>query len=75
MAMSVLGQQQKSGNVALMSALPPKVDIAECDPNVRFVPETGTALAWEPARQSGESFCRSRNQISGIDSSARRAPK
>ena len=40
-----------------MSALPPKADIAKRDRRVPFVPEA--------------SFCRSRNQISRIDSSAR----
>src|SRR6516164_8893736 len=28
--MSALGQKQTSGNVGMMSALPPKADIAEC---------------------------------------------
>ena len=36
--MSALGQKQTFGNVRLMSALPPKADIAERDWHVRFVP-------------------------------------
>jgi hypothetical protein len=36
--MSALGQKQTSGNVGMMSALPPKADIAERDYHVRFVP-------------------------------------
>jgi hypothetical protein len=37
--MSALGQKQTLRNVSPMSALPPKADIAECDQDVRFVPE------------------------------------
>jgi hypothetical protein len=35
--MSALGQK-RTGLVRLMSALPPKADIAECEYDVRFVP-------------------------------------
>jgi hypothetical protein len=38
--MSALGQKQTSAWRSLMSALPPKADIAECDRHVRFVPLT-----------------------------------
>ena len=37
--MSALGQKQTSTHVPVMSALPPKADIAECDYHVRFVPK------------------------------------
>jgi hypothetical protein len=37
--MSALGQKQTSAWRSLMSALPPKADIAECDRDVRFVPK------------------------------------
>jgi hypothetical protein len=38
--MSAMGQKQTSGNVWMMSALPPKADIAESNRDVRFVPTT-----------------------------------
>ena len=37
--MSALGQKRTSGHVRVMSALPPKADIAERECHVRFVPE------------------------------------
>jgi hypothetical protein len=37
--MSALGQKQTSAHVRVMSALPSKADIAECDRDVRFVPD------------------------------------
>jgi hypothetical protein len=37
--MSTLGQNRTLGHVRVMSALPPKADIAERDRNVRFVPK------------------------------------
>src|SRR6516225_7053625 len=37
--MSALGQKQTSGHVRVMSALPPKADIAEGNRDVRFVPK------------------------------------
>jgi hypothetical protein len=37
--MSALGQKQTSDWHPFMSALPPKADIAECDWDVRFVPQ------------------------------------
>jgi len=33
-----LGQKRTSRQVRVMSALPPKADIGECDWHVRFVP-------------------------------------
>jgi hypothetical protein len=42
--MSALGQKQTSQHILLMSALPPKADIAEGDWHVRFVPK---ADIWE----------------------------
>jgi hypothetical protein len=36
--MSALGQKQTSGHFRVMSALPPKADIAERFRHVRFVP-------------------------------------
>jgi hypothetical protein len=36
--MSALGQKQTSGDVRVMSALPPIADIADSDSDVRFVP-------------------------------------
>jgi hypothetical protein len=38
--MSALGQKQTLAHVRVMSALPPKADIAESDWHVRFVPQT-----------------------------------
>jgi hypothetical protein len=37
--MSALGQKRTLGHVRLMSALPPKADIAERSLDVRFVPK------------------------------------
>jgi hypothetical protein len=37
--MSALGQKRTSGTEIVMSALPPKADIAEYDWDVRFVPK------------------------------------
>jgi hypothetical protein len=37
--MSALGQKQTSQRSNGMSALPPKADIADRDPDVRFVPQ------------------------------------
>jgi hypothetical protein len=37
--MSALGQKRTLGKARLMSALPPKADIAEGDWHVRFVPK------------------------------------
>ena len=37
--MSALGQKRTLTPVNLMSALPPKADIAQHDDNVRFVPK------------------------------------
>jgi hypothetical protein len=37
--MSALGQKRTSEQVRVMSALPPKADIAECDWDVRYVPK------------------------------------
>jgi len=37
--MSALGQKQTSGQVGVMSALPPKADIGTQSGNVRFVPK------------------------------------
>jgi hypothetical protein len=42
-SMSALGQKQTLARVRVMSALPPKADIAEGDQNVRFVPNCGPA--------------------------------
>jgi hypothetical protein len=41
--MSALGQKQTSRFEIGMSALPPKADIADHDPDVRFVPEADIA--------------------------------
>jgi hypothetical protein len=41
--MSALGQKRTSRWLRVMSALPPKADIAERDPHVRFVPITDMA--------------------------------
>jgi hypothetical protein len=38
-SMSALGQKRTSERDQVMSALPPKADIAECDRHVRFVPK------------------------------------
>jgi hypothetical protein len=64
--MSALGQKQTSDCRRLMSALPPKADIGRRQLDVRFVPIADIApRLGEPPT--------ARNQISGIDSSARRA--
>ena len=42
--MSALGQKRTSGHVRVMSALPPKADIAERNWDVRFVPKADMAL-------------------------------
>jgi hypothetical protein len=44
-AMSALGQKQTSRLVRVMSALPPKADIAECRRYVRFVPKADSCSA------------------------------
>jgi len=64
--MSALGHKRTSRCLSAMSALPPKADIGTQPRNVRFVPKADTATR-------RPSYCGSRNQISGIDSSARRA--
>jgi len=43
-SMSALGQKQTSDVVFVMSALPPKADIAEQDQDVRFVPKAD--ISW-----------------------------
>src|SRR5262249_39653480 len=42
--MTALGQERTSAHLRPMSALPPKADIAECDPHVRFVPKADIAI-------------------------------
>jgi hypothetical protein len=49
--MSALGQKQKS-DWCLLSALPPKADIVECDRHVRFVPETDILRCGKEQRYS-----------------------
>ena len=39
------------GHFNSMSALPPKVDIAECDGDVRFVPTADIAILIRPLRR------------------------
>jgi hypothetical protein len=59
--MSALGQKQTSAHVRVMSALPPKADIAEHRRHVRFVPQADIArrtklkdkLSWIRCRFSG----------------------
>jgi hypothetical protein len=46
--MSALGQQQTSAHVPVMSALPPKADIAECDRHGRFVPKPDMERIFDP---------------------------
>ena len=48
--MSALGQKQTLADVRVMSALPPKADIAERDQHVRFVPEADSCTAAINAR-------------------------
>ena len=43
--MSALGQKRTLAHVRVMSALPPKADIAESDWHVRFVPEADSCTA------------------------------
>jgi hypothetical protein len=42
--MSALGQKQTLEHVRVMSALPPKADIAERDRHVRFVPKAAMRI-------------------------------
>jgi hypothetical protein len=49
--MSALGQKQTSDEHPLMSALPPKADIAERDEDVRFVPIADIAKLSELLRK------------------------
>jgi hypothetical protein len=44
---SALGQKQTSGNVGMMSALPPKADIRPRDQDICFVPKTDIELSFE----------------------------
>ena len=44
--MSALGQKQTWDCRSLMSALPPKADIADHDPDVRFVPEAEVNITY-----------------------------
>ena len=44
--MSALGQKQTLHQVRVMSALPPKADIAECYRDVRFVPKIPALLVF-----------------------------
>jgi hypothetical protein len=53
-ATSALGQKQTSDRRPLMSALPPKADIAERDRNVRFVPIADVAKLLELLRKRNE---------------------
>ena len=49
--MSALGQKQTLWKVRLMSALPPKADIAENDWHVRFVPKADIASLFDKVRR------------------------
>ena len=50
--MSALGQRQTSEHDWIMSALPPKADIADCYRHVRFVPKADIAGADEEKKIS-----------------------
>jgi hypothetical protein len=52
--MSALGQKQTLGNVAPMSALPPKADIRTQSRNVRFVPIADIRMDFIRASPSGD---------------------
>jgi hypothetical protein len=47
--MSALGQKRTLRGVRLMSALPPKADIAERGWNVRYVPQADSCTAAKPS--------------------------
>jgi hypothetical protein len=47
--MSALGQKQTSTSETVMSALPPKADIARRRLDVRFVPKADIGLNYSPA--------------------------
>jgi len=51
--MSALGQKQTSVHVRVMSALPPKADIAESDWHVRFVPKADICIAAKVTASKG----------------------
>ena len=51
--MSTLGQKQTSVHVRVMSALPPKADIAESDWHVRFVPKADICIAAKVTASKG----------------------
>jgi hypothetical protein len=53
--MSALGQTRTFRWDAVMSALPPKADIAERDRNVRFVPEADIRIASDSVRRANSS--------------------
>ena len=67
--MSALGHKRTLGHLRLMSALPPKADIAERHRDVRFVPKAdikplldhliGTGEEWRRDRHA-DGLCRSR---------------
>ena len=61
--MSALGQKQTSRPKISISALPPKADIAERDPNVRFVPKADIVqFDFRPAANSA-----ARITVGGLD--------
>jgi hypothetical protein len=62
--MSALGQKQTLTRLLLMSALPPKADIARRKLDVRFVPGTDISCLVQPPNRHG--------RIGSPESSARR---
>jgi len=49
--MSAMGHKRTFGKLRLMSALPPKADIAECDRHVSFVPKADVLRCGKKARK------------------------
>jgi hypothetical protein len=54
--MSALGQKRTLDCHPLMSALPPKADIAERDPHVRFVPKADEVHCGKVLRRTSSLF-------------------
>ena len=61
--MSALGQKQTSDGWPLMSALPPKADIAECDPHVEPLPKLKLDIAGQSENGSDNGIRRDRDEV------------
>jgi len=59
--MSALGQKQTLHRSIAMSAIPPKADIADHDPDVRFVPKADIAPSFDHVVRKCEHVGRNRD--------------